>query len=410
MARTEDPTHDGFEGVVRRRIAVVALGDPRDHRVWSGHPANLVPALERQGFEVVGIDAGTRGWRCLPWALRYHARRWWHSPWRSKVDLRVQRTLLAPGHRADLHWDLRLRERRSRNAEAQVRAAGIDTVLHMTPNAIPLGPWEGIRQWASIDATWASQTSYRIPGGPGRYPPRLVEEGDRHERRSHAHLEHVFGQGSWFEQRLLELGLEPGRTTNLGTGIPGNACGRAPEDERVPGRMLAVVKDLLDERGVTASVAALQIARRTDPRLHLVLMGSDEGTRRFGDVPGVEAHRYVPRAQLDRELERSSLFVQPAAYMVWGMAYLEALGASMPILALDRCATPEITEDGAFGFLVEEMDPDLIAVAMLDAFSDERRLRKMGEEGRRSVRRRFSWEGVAAKMAAVIREAGEPRP
>lgn len=392
----------------RRRIGVVSTGDPRSPRTWSGAPAALVAALERQGFEVVGIDAGTHGWRRAPFAARYHARRWWRSPTSAKVDLALQRRLLEPGLRSDLHWDLRLRARRSRHVLRQARAAGLDTVLHCTPNAIWDVPVPGLRQLAYLDATWAAQASGRVPGGPGRYPPALVEAGRAAEARTHPALDHVFVQGSWVLEHLFDLGVDPARTSVVGTGMANQA--RATAAAKVPGRMLLVVKDLEDERGVATTVEAFRIAHRARPDLELVLVGQASYVDRYGAEPGVVARPFVDRVELDRLLDECRLLVMPAAYQVWGMIYLEAMAAGAPILALDRLAVPEITEDGAFGFLVSRQDPAEVAGAMLDAFSDERRLAKVGEAARRSVRARFSWDRVAAKMAAVIDGGQQPEP
>lgn len=389
----------------RPRIGVVSTGDPRSTRTWSGAPAALVAALEAQGLEVVGIDAGTHGWRRAPFAARYHARRWWRSPASAKVDLALQRRLLEPGLRSDLHWDLRLRARRSRRAVRRARAAGLDTVLHCTPNAIWDVPVPGLRQLAYLDATWSAQATGRVPGGPGRYPPALVEEGRAAEARTHPALDHLFVQGAWLLEHLAELGVDPARTSVVGTGIANQA--RTVRAPKVPGRMLVVVKDLEDERGVTTTVEAFRIAHRARPDLELVLVGQASYVERYGAQPGIVARPFVTRAELDRLLDECRLLVMPAAYQVWGMIYLEAMAAGAPILALDRLAVPEITEDGAHGFLVSRQDPAEVAAAMLDAFSDERRLAKMGEAARRSVRARFSWDRVAAKMAAVI-DGGQP--
>jgi len=389
-----------------RRIGVTALGDPRDPRTWSGCAAALVPALERQGLEVVGIDAGARRVRGSPWALHYHARRWRHSPPSARRDLGLQRLLTAPGYRSDYHWDLRLRQHRAHRVARVARHADLDVLLHLAPNAIGADPIPGVRELAYLDATWASQTRHRVPGGEARYPAALVEEGTAFERRSHARLEHVFAMGGWLVDEFAALGVAPERMTNVGTGIVGGDHDLALDP--VPGRMLIAVKDMVEERGVTTAVEAVQRARRVRHDLTLVVVGHPSYPERFGHLPGVEAHGYVGRGQLDEELDRASLLVLPASYQAWGMIFVEALAARTPVVALDRLATPEITESGSFGFLVEEQDPDLVAAAVLDAFSDLPRLRKMGEEGRRSVLDRFSWEAVAATMAGVI-EQGDAR-
>lgn len=362
-------------------------------------------ALERQGLEVIGVDGGTSGLTSALWALRYHARRWWHSPLRQKVDLKLQRTLVSHGYRSDYHWHVGLRERRARRAMAEVRRQGVDVVLHGAANALAAQPTPGVRELLYLDSTWRTQTEHRVPGGPGRYPEALVREGEEADRTSHSRLEHLFVQAEWLAERVAELGVDEERITAVGTGIMTGDMdlGRRP----TPGRMLTVVKDMAEERGVTATVEAFSRARVQRPDLQLVLIGNPAYPHRFGHVPGVEAHGYVPRSQLDDEISRASLLVMPAAYQSWGMIYLEALAARTPVLALNRLGIPEITDDGAFGFLVDSQDPGAIAEAMLDAVSDPVRLQKMGEQGRRSVVDRFSWDGVAAKMAAVIADGDQ---
>lgn len=359
-----------------------------------------MPALERQGVEVVGIDAGPTAGRRLPWAARYHLRRWWHSPTSAKLDLDLQRTLLSRGYRADLHWDLALRERRAARARRAAAAAGLDVVLHMTANALGREPVEGLRQVAFVDATWVSQTKHRVPGGPGRYPGALVAEGDAHEREAYAHLEHVFTMGEWLVEAVAALGVPEDRITNVGTGLRNRDADLGHDPE--PHRMFMAAKDMEVERGLPAAVEALRIARRVQPELTLVIAGDPGYPERFGSEPGVEAHGFLAPAEVDAQLDRASLLVNPSAYQTWGQINLEAMNARTPVLALDRLAVPEITEGGRVGFVVRGLDPQEIAEGMLKAFADLAALRAMGEEARTSVRARFSWDRFATTVLDVL--------
>jgi glycosyltransferase involved in cell wall biosynthesis len=383
-----------------RRLGIISVGDPRDPRVWSGCPSALVPALERLGVEVVGIDAGTPGLRRLPWVARYHARRWWHSPTAAKTDLALQRALLSQGYRADFHWDLKLRQHRAHHAVAAARAAELDTVLHLTANALPRQAPSGIRQLAWVDATWRSQTRHRLPGGPARHPSALIAEGDAYEREAFAGVDHMFSMGDWLIADLLAAGIAAADITNVGTGLRNRDAdlGHHPE----PFRMLTVAKDMEVERGLPAAVAAFRKARSVQPELTLAVAGDPRYPERYGREPGVEAHGFLTAADLDLELDRASLLVNPSTYQTWGQINLEAMNARTPVLGLNRLALPEITERGRLAFLVDDLDEDQIAKAMLEAFSDPGRLRQMGEDGRTSVRSRFSWDVLAATIVDVM--------
>lgn len=385
-----------------RPIGVVAVGDPRAQSTWSGAGRWIVPALERRGHEVVGVDAGTHGWARLPWAARYHARRWWRSPPAAKVDLRLQRRLLGPTRVSDLHWDLALRARRARHAERALRAAGVGRALHLTANALPRHRPAGLRQVVYLDATWASQTLERIPGGPGRYPPSLVAEGVAYERDAFAGVDHVFVQAAWLVDHLAELGVGRDRITAVGTGLR-NVERDAP-DPPEPARLLLVAKDSPDERGVPLALAALERARGRRRDLCLVVVGHPEYPRRFGHLPGVEAHGYLTPDEVDEQVVRASLLVNLSACQTWGTINGEAMNLRTPILALDRFAIPEITDGGRLGFVVPGADPgpDEVAKVLLDALADRERLRRMGEQARASARARFSWDAMAAAFADAL--------
>jgi len=368
----------------------------------------LVPALERQGVEVVGIDAGTHGWSRLPWAARYHARRWWYSPATTKHDLALQRDLLRPGWVSDLHWDLGLRQRRARSAEAQSQAAGLDTVLYLTANALPRRRPDGLRQVAYVDATWMSQTRERIPGGPGRFPDHLVKEGVAYERDAFAGLDHVFAQAQWVEAEVAALGVPHDRISSVGTGLRNRD--RDPDGGAEPGRVLVVAKDVAAERGVPLALEALPRARAERPDLQLVIVGDDRYPRWYSGVPGVEAHGRLTPDEVDEQIVRASLLLNLSACQTWGTINVEAMNLRTPVVALDRFAIPEITDGGRLGFVVPDSDPVLVAKVLVDALADPARLRQVGEQARASVRARFSWDGMASAILEVLDRPADAGP
>jgi glycosyltransferase involved in cell wall biosynthesis len=394
------------EGEASRRVGVVAVGDPRAPGTWSGLCRWVVAALEAQGLDVVGIDAGVHGRARLPAAIRYHGRRWWWSPMEAKADLRLQRSLLQPSRVSDLHWDLRLRERRAGNARAVAEAEALDVVLHLTTNALSREPWPGVRQVAYLDATWHSQTLERIPGGAGRFPAHLVEEGVAHERDAFAQLEHVFTMGEWLVPEVEALGVRADRVTSVALGMRNRETDLGHDPE--PGRLLLVAKDSGDERGVPLAVEAVARARRRRPDLHLVLAGDETYVRRFEGTPGVEPHGPLSPGEVDEQLDRASLLVNLSACQTWGAINVEAMNARTPVVALDRFAIPEITEGGRLGFVVADPDPQAVADALVDAVSDDARLRAMGEAARASVRDRFSWQRLVAPIVAAMASSAVP--
>jgi glycosyltransferase involved in cell wall biosynthesis len=69
---------------------------------------------------------------------------------------------------------------------------------------------------------------------------------------------------------------------------------------------------------------------------------------------------------------------------------LEAMAASIPIIASRVSALPEIVVDGQIGYLVPPADPAAIAQRLRDIFSDLALAQQLGENGRRRLEQEFS--------------------
>lgn len=72
-----------------------------------------------------------------------------------------------------------------------------------------------------------------------------------------------------------------------------------------------------------------------------------------------------------------------------GIVYLEAQAAGIPVIGTRSGGIPEAIEDGATGFLVDELDVAGVAAAIARLKDDPELRKRMGERGRRFVREKF---------------------
>ncbi len=63
---------------------------------------------------------------------------------------------------------------------------------------------------------------------------------------------------------------------------------------------------------------------------------------------------------------------------------------------------PEITQDGRFGFLVENATPHGVAQAILDAVAVPDRLAEMGAAAQQYVLHNYSWDRVGERIFSII--------
>jgi glycosyltransferase involved in cell wall biosynthesis len=203
------------------------------------------------------------------------------------------------------------------------------------------------------------------------------------------------------------VGLPREKVTTIHYGLDGlpepwgeNPPSPVADDARV---LLAVCR-LERQKGVDVAARALPQIRERHPKAVLVVLG--EGPER----PALERLAYeleVPVHLLGRVpdvaawLRRADLLVHPARWEGFGLALLEAMLASLPVVATDVSSIPEIVVDGETGLVVPPDEPDALANAIGSVLDDPD---DFGAAGRRRVRVEFSVARMADRTLEVYRE------
>ena len=182
------------------------------------------------------------------------------------------------------------------------------------------------------------------------------------------------------------------------------ALARAAPPHRIPGRVLCVAH-LYPRKNVSTLLDAL--ARLPfDVRLRLVGTGPELAvlTRRaeaLGVAARVDFLGHLSFEALANEYRSASLFCLPSRQEGFGIVFLEAMAAGLPIVASRAAAIPETVADGICGTLVEPGDAPALAGAIAALFADPVEARRLGEGGRDRVRA-YDAPRVARRFAEAI--------
>jgi glycosyltransferase involved in cell wall biosynthesis len=175
-------------------------------------------------------------------------------------------------------------------------------------------------------------------------------------------------------------------------------------------RVLLAISRLERQKGLDVAIEALARVRQRHPEAVLVNLGlGSQGDEliALAQAHGVADSVYLAGSVGDVAdwLRRAEMLVHPARWEGFGLALLEAMLASLPVVASAVSSVPEIVRDGATGLLVPPDGVSQLSAAICALLDDRDRARSYGAAGLERARAEFSVAAMAEKTIAVYRTA-----
>ncbi len=156
-----------------------------------------------------------------------------------------------------------------------------------------------------------------------------------------------------------------------------------------------------NRKGGPDLVEAFRQAQGKGPQARLMIVGAKPDLR----IPGCEVIGKVPPEELDQYYQQASLFCLPTYREPFGVVFIEAMTARLPIIATRIGAIPDFVEEGRNGFLVEPGDIQGLTSALLHLLKNPVTCRTFGEHSFQLTRDRYSWKVVGEKLKKNIQQA-----
>jgi len=168
------------------------------------------------------------------------------------------------------------------------------------------------------------------------------------------------------------------------------------------GHIIGVISRLVRYKGIDYLIRAFKKILERYPDSNILIVGDGPDKNRLKDIAeslGISKDVKIMKASFDtpRLLSAIDIFVLPSiADEGLGLAILEAMAASKPVIGTRSGGIIEIIESGKDGILIEPMREDLITDTILELIDKPELRRGMGINARRSAEKRFS-SGVMAE-------------
>ncbi|WP_154677102.1 glycosyltransferase family 4 protein [Parafrankia discariae] len=288
---------------------------------------------------------------------------------------------------------------------AQARRSGID-LLHHLGNVLP--PVPGVPGVVTV----YDLQPFDLPGNFSRIKTaylRAVAPGSARRARL------VITPSEFARRSVIDrFGVDPARvrTVPLGAGAAGPGVPAAEAGRRygLPGRWFAFNAVTAPHKNHATLLRAFAQVAEKEPEVSLVLTGGPAQTEdavrgdidRLGLAGRVVRTGRIPRADMIGILRGAVALTFPSRYEGFGLPVLEAMNLGTPVLAANATALPEVV--GAGGRLLEPMDVDAWAQAMLELLGDDVARTRLIDAGRRRAAE-LSWATAAERTVEVYRDA-----
>lgn len=221
------------------------------------------------------------------------------------------------------------------------------------------------------------------------------------------HAQRVFTMSSNVERTLVrEYGLASDRVECVGAGTASDAMqdvlSRIPLTfERYRAKRILFVGREWARKGGPELLDAFRLVRPAHPDARLRIVGcrppvNDDGVDVVGEADADEVRRHFAAA---------SVFCLPSRTEPFGLVFLEAMAAGLPVVARSLGAAPDLVEPETGVLIPPAAGSSALAEALVQLLSDPGRCLQLGHRARSTLSARYSWRMACAAMARGMRAA-----
>ncbi len=155
------------------------------------------------------------------------------------------------------------------------------------------------------------------------------------------------------------------------------------------------------------SIKALYYLSKNHTNIKLVLdgTGQQDELKKLSKNLNIEDKVLFIHSKCDSDLAQvyaaCNVFLFPQQ-ITWGLAAVEAMAASKPVIVSKGCGVAEIIEDNVNGMLVENGKPEEIAKRVENLIRDPNLREKIGKNAAAYVRENLSWQKYAQQMEKIF--------
>jgi phosphatidylinositol alpha-1,6-mannosyltransferase len=176
--------------------------------------------------------------------------------------------------------------------------------------------------------------------------------------------------------------------------------------------LILTVSRLWATKNIETGLKAFRILLEHVPDALYMIIGdgpSENALRRLSSSLGIDNHCIfisdsAAGQQIGRFYSACDAFLFTAINEPWGLTILEAMAAGKPVVASSHGGPTEFVEDGRTGMLVNELDPESCAAALVQILQNRSLANEIGTRAAAKASQ-YSWENMALAYDRIYTQA-----
>jgi glycosyltransferase involved in cell wall biosynthesis len=228
----------------------------------------------------------------------------------------------------------------------------------------------------------------------------------------------VFAVSEQVREHGIEIDrIDPARVLTIYNGLDLLAWDTVPRPPKTAGDFLiTTVGNIRRVKGHDVFIKAAALILPQFPRVSFSIAGDVLEPAYFTELQALikdldlldHFHFVGGVTDLKKHLSMADIFVLPSRSEGFSNAIVEAMAASLPVVASSVGGNAEAVKNGVTGFLVPPEDPVALAAAIIQLLSDDSQATAMGAAGKALVAEQFTSEAMMSRITAAYRNLLAP--
>jgi glycosyltransferase involved in cell wall biosynthesis len=223
----------------------------------------------------------------------------------------------------------------------------------------------------------------------------------------------VFAVSEQVRRHCIEIDrIDPARIQTIYNGLDLADWNTASQPAKAPGQVIVTTAgNIRRVKGHDVFIRAAAVVVQRFPEVSFSIAGEVLEPDYFLELQALVRdlnlsncfHFVGGGTKLREHLSLSDIFVLPSRSEGFSNAIVEAMAASLPVVATNVGGNAEAVKDGGSGFIVPSDDPAALSAAIIRLISNPSQAKAMGEAGKNLVIEKFTTDAMMSKIAACYK-------